>query len=579
MRTSLPFYLVVSALGLLAVLGDACAGWSSVVATDDNLDIRVTSIFDRIPGSGYLPTVVAIDNRTNRELQFTVNGFTNSGHGQNAVSGSTLRRVRVPAGASLRTEILIPIPPSATSHQGNARAVLSVSGAGVRDGGRASFQDSGSSSNRQTAFTVVSADLGMRSWGPLAAAAETSKRMLAGSRINPADLSDDWRALAGVSALWITDTELDALKPAQRQTVLDWVRQGGTLYWVTSEDSTRTLAEFEPEITKAKTLSFGLGAIRHERWNGTELATEATLKTMFDHRKPVEDSLVAGYSNAWGLADSVGALRFPVVLLTGFVALFAVAVGPLNLFYFAKPAQRHRLFWTTPLISLVASLLLGGIILFQDGLGGAGERMVVGVLLPRTNQMLIRQEQVSRSGLLLSRDFDLEAPAFVSPIFLTGDGSSELSRNFAQSGNRFSGEWFNSRTVQAQYAEAIVPSRARMELVEINADGAPVLLSSIPHALDRVLYAAADGSVWIGGPVRTGERVMLQPATPAAERDFFQAATAAGPLVKEAWQREPGTTGIFYATATSGPFISTLPAIRWRNDQALFTGPVSGIEN
>ena len=37
---------------------------------------------------------------------------------------------------------------------------------------------------------------------------------------------------------------------------------------------------------------------------------------------------------------------------------FGIIVGPVNLFVIARQGRRHRLFWTTPLISLIASLLL-----------------------------------------------------------------------------------------------------------------------------------------------------------------------------------------------------------------------------
>ena len=69
-------------------------------------------------------------------------------------------------------------------------------------------------------------------------------------------------------------------------------------------------------------------------------------------------------------------------LLIGFILVFAVLVGPVNLFWLADASRRHRLFWSTPLISVAASLLLVGVIALQDGFGGSGERVMATLLVP-----------------------------------------------------------------------------------------------------------------------------------------------------------------------------------------------------
>ena len=96
----------------------------------------------------------------------------------------------------------------------------------------------------------------------------------------------------------------------------------------------------------------------------------------------------------------------------------------------------------------------------------------------------------------------------ITPIKIA-DGPS---RTYEQAGRHFSGDWFASRSVQAQRADAVVPSRA--EIMVVNAEDAaggapPVLTSSVPAALRTVAYLDPAGRRWVGEGLRTGERVTL----------------------------------------------------------------------
>ncbi len=542
------------------------ASWDVDLATDDGLQVTVTSPFDQIPPVGYLPVAVTLSSDFDRAHTYDLRASTNLGYGNNHTSASTSQRVTVQPNERITVPLLVPITPKDSALGQNHYANVTLTGPGIRGSGVASFPNHGSTGGRLTTFTALSADLALRSWGPLKEQADKDSRPLVGTDFDPADFPESWLALSGLASLWITDTELDTLRPAQRAALDDWIRQGGHLFWVLDETSTRTVAEFGNP---------GLGAITLRRWNGKELPTAETLEAIYQVPDSADRSLSQAYTSGWKLADRVGRLRLPVTLLVIFIVVFAVTVGPLNLFVFAGPGRRQRLFWTTPFISIVAGLLLGLIIWIQDGSGGDGQRMVLGVLLPDTNQMLIRQEQISRSGLLLDRSFTLPEDALVAPISLTGSPQLETARRFEQTGKNLSGQWFNSRALQAQYLEAIVPTRARIELVDSAADGTPTLLSSVPYPLDEIHYTDATGQTWFGGPLRTGESVSLTRATPKQTADTRGQSRLVGPLIAEPWEGFHTTKNTFQATATEGPYLETLPAIRWTNHQALLIGPVT----
>ena len=71
-------------------------------------------------------------------------------------------------------------------------------------------------------------------------------------------------------------------------------------------------------------------------------------------------------------------------------------------------------------------------------------------------------------------------------------------RSYEQSGRTYGGDWFTSRSVQAQRAEAIVPSRAEIQLLSagVHADAPPVVVSSIPATLREIRYLDPAGHRW-----------------------------------------------------------------------------------
>ncbi|MGC1481903.1 MAG: hypothetical protein WA771_15495 [Chthoniobacterales bacterium] len=563
------FRLPLLVAALIGATVAAHAEWSHSFPTDGTVSVRASSLFEKIPSVGYLPITFTIENGSEAELTYDLSANTQSGHSQNQSISSTSSRLRVPGNQRASATLLTPIT---VTNQGTYRtAAVQVFGPHLDGNGKASFPGGGSS-GKATTFTAMSSALSLRSWSPLQEQAKKNKTPLSGSIFEPSKIPTHWRGLSGVTLLWITADEFDALLPAQRTTVEDWVRLGGQLFWVVQKTSTRSLTEFGAPSSDELTAPLGLGTISFRQWDGRELPPDETLTAINKVSDRAAEQINSGYAKRWRLADNVGGLRFPVTLLVIFITLFAITIGPLNLFWFARSGRRHRLFWTTPLISLVASGLLVAIILLQDGTGASGQRITFARLLPDSNQMIIRQEQVSRSGLLLDRAFTLAEPALVAPLVIHDQANA--TRQFRQDDENLSGDWFSSRSVQAQYLEALVPTRARVELLETQPDGTPTLLSSVPHTLDTILYVDAEGRRWQAGPLRPGEKLPLIPATQEQFSDVLTV-PAAGPLVSSAWTSQRGTRNVFYATATKGPTLATLPAVRWKHSQNLLTGPVT----
>ena len=135
--------------------------------------------------------------------------------------------------------------------------------------------------------------------------------------------------------------------------------------------------------------------------------------------------------------------------------------------------------------------------------------------------------------------------------------SATSGKRYEQSGRDYGGDWFASRSVQAQRAEAMAPSRAEVQLLNAEAargGEAPVVVSSIPAVLTDLRYTDPANRGWRATNVRTGERVTLRPDdAPAISTDL------SGSRALTTFQEHlRSQAGYFCARADGGPFLSTL---------------------
>ena len=272
--------------------------------------------------------------------------------------------------------------------------------------------------------------------------------------------------------------------------------------------------------------------------------------------------------------------------------IFGIVVGPVNLFYFAKAGKRHRLFYTTPLISIAAAALLLVVIFFQDGTGGQGHRASAVYLDGAGNAAFVHQFQVSRTGVLFGGSFEMDETAVVNMAVLPASRWNRLRSNdnesygyryrqsseaqsFTVSGNSYAGDWFQSRTEQGQIIDAVISTRGRLELKSGSAT--PVITSTLTARLERVFHVDAAGKYWASpGPVTTGATIALAEAT---QGDFTAWRTEAVAMLPEKLRLRLAADEVrnfFYASSTApgAGMVDTLESIRWESDHVFLYGPL-----
>lgn len=530
------------------------------------IEMELTNFYEDIPPAGFLPLRVQVKNGSGAARSWELQ-TVHTKYGIGSTQG--VFALRVEARSERTFDLLVPLTAEASSSSRYSNLQIIVSGYAVTDGG--SSEHSSGGGKTPTAFLGMGEALSVKHWGGLRDALDKkSSSSLDGTPLDTALLPADWRALAGFGMIIFSDDEWRHIPAAPRTALLDWVSQGGRLVIQLGGPVSAELPSEGP-----------LGAGKVEHWPTGGDFVEQVRAALPEVRPSSVTAALENYDWRWKMAADVGRPEPPQVLIMAFVILFAIIIGPLNFLVFAPGGNRHRLFWTTPLISIAASVLMGVFILLSEGLGGSGRRFQLLINLPGENKNVVWQEQVARTGVLTSSAFTISEPALPAPINLRKNNtgmhasmSREIGRTYRLDGATWSGDWFRSRSTQAQLFTSVESTRARIEIMP-GTDGNPVAISSFEHPLVELWYYDAGGKAWHAKDFRPGERKSLAKGKQGDFNTWWKTALEpAGFATSGVATTFRGTDirGKFFASTASPNFLSSLPAIRWTKGTGIILG-------
>jgi hypothetical protein len=439
-----------------------------------------------------------------------------------------------------------------------------------------------------------------------------------------AQLPSDWRAYTGLDVLVLTPEEWLTLAPGVTTAIRQWVVMGGMLdFVVTGQPPESILRDLKTDRRDSGVERLGSGGVRLLGFRGSDNSqvtalADSVLKTSslcllnrdgspsaggetggpgapafagvigkYTANQPgmgVRGQLAGGeFRKTAGLADALGIRNFAAWQVGVILLIFGVLVGPVNLFYLAAPGRRHRLFFTTPLISLGASAVLIAVIMFQDGSGGSGSRAALIEIRPDDNSAYVRQFQISRTGVLFGSGFVTENQSLITPLMLAPSRWTRLKPSESEGAEGqhltvpdplgYGGDWFQSRSEQAQLVETIRPGRGRLELKTGSGTGAPVIVSSLGCGLDRVFYTDAAGKVWTSdAALTTGGSIALREAADQEFKDFLRNETAPFPF--KVFDGLGNGKFIAVSNDPQAGYEPTLTSIKWQENHAVIYGPL-----
>ncbi len=593
----------------------AASSWSeaqtshTVLLDDKSSEAEIVSVFSVVPPTGFAPVRVRVKNDAAVERKITISAASKSDNYYGRSNGlESSFSMTAPANKTTEREFLVPV----CGVEAGSDLRLTVSG-GDRSGSVSI--DGGSVSG--LAFTVFSKALAEHTLKAINDKYRALGRGSSFSRDDFAGLSDaamlpaDWRGYSGLDVLAISSDEWMAVQPGVRSAILQWVKLGGNLdlhakAGAPALDSMGIHFDSDPNAERSDTVqrhALGAGMVSDIPWDGKELDgtgvgrdSSAAVKTA----QRVEYGSALRVLTGQGqevlphspgrnpLMEALGTKDFAAWQVGLILMIFGIVVGPVNLFYFAKAGRRHRLFYTTPLISIIAAVLLLAVIFFQDGIGGKGHRAAVVYLDAAENAAFVHQFQVSRTGVLFGGSFETDEAVVVNMALLpasrwnrlnnvsdNGRRSRSEPQNYTVSGNSYAGDWFQSRAEQGQILDAMISTRGRLELKPGSAT--PVITSTLTAPLSRVFYLDAAGKYWASpGPVTTGATVTLAEATAG---DFIAWRAEAVAVLPEGQRKRFVTDApknFFYASSTDprAGMVETLGSIRWESDHVFLYGPL-----
>ena len=564
--------------------------------------ISLTSPFSKGPAHGFQSVRVVVKNDTSKDRVWRLH-FDNS----SILKSTSVFQIEVEAGREISQDILVPVPWH-FQHSSYRQEKISIQASGLPNLSQFnSEQFRGDWPNIIISEKLAARNLTLLSnylkeqkqKGAKKTSSSSSSIPFAGACENKL-LPTDWRAYTGYDALMIAASEWTQLRPAARKAILEWNRFGGILQ-IYTEPADRQLNFLSLGFDRKPTLSniirsaHSYGTIELHGWNGRDILLAQTYNTLKDaaqRRTEFGDT----YTRNWKLQKAFGSKRFNPLLVMLILTVFSVIVGPVNLFAFAKPGQRQRLFITTPLISIIASVTVMGLILFKDGVGGSGRRMLVMDLESAADEKraYITQEQISRTGVLLGNRFQIQDSTFIAPVQLAESQWShkieyQNPSQFSFDNDRLSGDWFRSRSEQAQFIQSVRPTRSRIERTALaSSNQAPRLFSSLEFSLDQLYYVGDGGRIWKAttSPIPPGSEVVLEASTQSDLSKWWISHTEAlssgytkGSSDQSFRRHTRGMKslpGHFFATSRDPKvgFIDTIDSVKWTDADALIFGPV-----
>lgn len=562
--------------------------------------VEVVALFNTPPPTGFLPVRITVHNPGEQEgeLKFTTTSSDGSygGNGSEMTSSFTLKAAPE---KTTRHDILIPCT-TVLNYGGQQSVNLQMSGflGSSRGGVQVSYSDGQPAVLlSEPLYTPNASALEAEANSRHSRSGRYSGSSSFAGKFDARELPEDWRAYSGYDGIAMTDTDWGNASPGARNAILRWNRLGGELIiYALSGSSDLASLGIAPDAKGMREAerSFGQVTIRPITPGDMKLEPVETVSRFYHDKSAaataklpsLSQSIREDFDSGWPLQTSFGEQGYNYGLFILILVAFGIVVGPVNLFVFAKSGRRHRLFITTPVIALVTSALLVGLIILIDGFGGRGMRVVLMEVRPDDgeNSAYIHQEQISRTGVLLGGGFAVTEPAMITPVPLGTSQWARLTRSNAGGGMRYEtlvgdgkleadGDWFQSRSEQGQLVRAIVPTRGRIE-ARGNA-GTPEFLSTFDFPIETLYYHDENGAVWRADGITPGKAFTCQEVN-ANEWSVF-AAGAMKNLTPRA--KSFGTIGIrsrhFVAVTTAAPGIDTLKGIKWQTTRTYITGPVA----
>lgn len=200
--------------------------------------------------------------------------------------------------------------------------------------------------------------------------------------------SDSWLAYTGYDGIVVLADDMNSMPGPVLSAIMKYVRCGGSLLVIGNWDGASELADGQ-EIAGQLQLNyihFGICAVIDEK--DAEKWSPQTWQVIMNRLwSPVgkELSRYRTIAKANEEFTIVSSLAIPVRGLFLLVLIFAILIGPVNLFVLGRMRKRMWMLWTVPLIAVITSAAVFGYAVYTEGLDAHAKTISITIFDGKTN--------------------------------------------------------------------------------------------------------------------------------------------------------------------------------------------------
>ena len=327
----------------------------------------------------------------------------------------------------------------------------------------------------------------------------------------PERLPDNWLGYTSLRAVLVGPSEWAHLTEAQKNALLAWTACGGDLFLVDGNAATAIPGLRETAAAAGSARAYFFGRV-HEPTSAS--VTAAGLADVLTNTALLQDenwALPANKAVDWGkiagrgfLLTIPGVEGIPARAFFFILVVFSIVIGPLNYWLLWRARRQVLLVLTTPLISAIFILVLGGYVLAGEGVGVRGRALSFTMLdqvrkqaATRASSSLYAAGMAPAGGLRFARD---EA---VFPIGPTGDGSRDTLVMDLTESQRFAAGVINARSPTNLETISFRPARERLNFSR--ADAGVTVVNGLDATIRTLIYRSGDAVHHLTSPLQPGQ--------------------------------------------------------------------------
>lgn len=210
----------------------------------------------------------------------------------------------------------------------------------------------------------------------------------------------------------------------------------------------------------------------------------------------------------------VASYSIPIRTIMVLIIVFAVLIGPVNIFILSQMKRRIWLLWTVPATSIIASAIVLGVNLVQEGLLRQSSSTTFSVLDQRRSEALTVGYIGYYSTFTPRKGMLFESETEVTPCISRGYGNARAFDVALLAGGtqHFFNGWINAR-VPAYFALR-KPQTQRKERLTFDWSAAtPTVTNGLGVDVKKLTVCSPDGEFWTASNLVGGAKVDLSKAS------------------------------------------------------------------